>query len=156
MKLTSLTIRMLGSGEEIPYELLMLADPSVEMIQKYINDSVIIELLDETRVIGVCVLRDIAEHTLEVMNLAVDPAMQGQGCGQRLLREAAEWARSNGYAILEVSTGNSSIGQLYLYQKVGFRIVGVEPDYFTKHYDEPIIENGLVCCDRILLKKKLV
>ncbi|WCN36270.1 hypothetical protein [Aneurinibacillus uraniidurans] len=36
---------------------------------------------------------------------------------------------------VEIGTGNSSIGQLALYQKCGFRIIGVDRDFFIKHYN---------------------
>lgn len=39
---------------------------------------------------------------------------------------------------IEISTGNSSIDQLRLYQKREFRIVGVDGDFFVRYYDEPI------------------
>jgi ribosomal protein S18 acetylase RimI-like enzyme len=52
---------------------------------------------------------------------------------------------------LEVGTGNSSIGQLALYQKCGFRITGIDYNYFIRHYDEPIFENGIPCRDMIRL-----
>lgn len=53
--------------------------------------------------------------------------------------------------VLEVGTGNSSISQLAFYQKCGFRIVGVDKDFFKRHYEERIIENGIECIDMIRL-----
>ncbi|MNW16937.1 putative N-acetyltransferase YvbK [compost metagenome] len=41
--------------------------------------------------------------------------------------------------------------QLYLYQKCGFRIVGVDVDFFVRHYEEAIEENGIPCRDMIRL-----
>ncbi len=60
-----------------------------------------------------------------------------------------------GYKTLEVCTGNSSIGQLALYQKCGFRMSGIERDFFIKHYHEPIFENGIQCRDRVRLTQEL-
>ncbi len=56
---------------------------------------------------------------------------------------------------MEIGTGNSSVNQLSLYQKCGFRITGIEHDYFTKHYEEEIVENGLLCRDMIRLSLDL-
>ena len=50
-----------------------------------------------------------------------------------------------------IGTGNSSISQLALYQKMGFRIAGVDVDFFTRNYPEEIIENGIHCRDMIRL-----
>ncbi|MGX8177137.1 GNAT family N-acetyltransferase [Exiguobacterium artemiae] len=54
---------------------------------------------------------------------------------------------------IEIGTGNSSIGQLALYQKCGFRIVGVDLNFFLRHYEEDIIENGIRCTDMIRLSQ---
>lgn len=74
---------------------------------------------------------------------------------QRLVRHAIETASSMGYKAIELGTGNSSVGQLALYQKCGFRIVGVDRDFFTIHYDEPIYENGIQCRDMVRLALSL-
>ena len=63
--------------------------------------------------------------------------------------------RNQSYQQLLVSTGDSSIGQLALYQKCGFRIESIERDYFIRHYPEVIIENGIQCRDRICLTQNL-
>lgn len=64
-------------------------------------------------------------------------------------------ARKDNFKILEVGTGNSSINQLALYQKCRFRIVGVDKDFFKRHYKEKIIENEIECIDMIRLRMDL-
>jgi hypothetical protein len=50
------------------------------------------------------------------------------------------------------STRRGSFGhQLTFYQRAGFRVVAVEPDYFLQHYPEPLFENGLQHRDRLRL-----
>jgi len=88
---------------------------------------------------------------VELVNVAVAEDKQGQGYGKQLIQHAVQQARSMGYKSIEIGTGNSSIGQLALYQKCGFRIVGVDFDFFTRHYKEPIFENGIQCRDMIRL-----
>jgi len=41
---------------------------------------------------------------------------------------------------------------MMLYQKCGFRIVGVELDYFRKNHEEKIFENGIECRDMIRMR----
>ena len=60
-------------------------------------------------------------------------------------------AKEQHYKQLDVRTGNSSISQLAFYQKAGFRIIEIIPDYFTIHYEEPIIEDGIPCLDQLKL-----
>jgi ribosomal protein S18 acetylase RimI-like enzyme len=81
--------------------------------------------------------------------------MHGKGIGKQLVLHAIETARSRGNKTIEIGTGNSGIGQLALYQKCGFRIVGVDIDFFVRHYSEAIYENGIQCRDMIRLSKDL-
>jgi ribosomal protein S18 acetylase RimI-like enzyme len=90
-------------------------------------------------------------HVMELVNIAVAEKQQGRGIGKQLVLHAIETAKSLGSKSLEVGTGNSSVGQLAFYQKCGFRIVGVDRDFFTRHYSKPIYENGIQCRDMIRL-----
>jgi ribosomal protein S18 acetylase RimI-like enzyme len=143
-------------GPEYPWYLLLLADPSRDKILDYINDSIVIGLCVNERVVGVVVLTLLQESTFEIMNLAVSPAFQGRGFAKMLLEEGIAESRRRGATRLELGTGNSSISQLALYQKVGFRICGVIPDFFVANYPEPIFENGMQCRDMIRLVYDLV
>jgi hypothetical protein len=41
---------------------------------------------------------------------------------------------------------------MLLYQKCGFRIVGVDFDFFRRTHPEPIYENGIECRDMIRMR----
>lgn len=64
---------------------------------------------------------------------------------QKIVEEyiAIHHAKLHNFKTIEVGTGNSSIGQLALYQKCGFRITGVDRDFFIRHYIEEIFESGI-------------
>ena len=95
--------------------------------------------------------------------LQADPSLErvrtylssGRGYGKRLVQHAAAVACSLGYRLLQVRKVNSSIHQLAFYQKCGFRIVGVDLDFFTRNYPEPIFENGIQCRDMIRMVRHL-
>lgn len=137
--------------DQAPWALLLLADPSREQVQRYLANSRLLALCEGDAVRGVLVLTPVSWGVLEVANLAVDEAWQGQGLGKRLLTAAIDAARTGGALRLDIATGNSSLAQLGLYQRMGFRICAVEPDYFTLNYPEPIVENGIPCRDRLRL-----
>lgn len=94
-------------------------------------------------------------HTVELVNVAVSEGQQGKGFGKQLVMHAIREAGKEGYQTIEIGTGNSSIGQLALYQKCGFRVVGVDADFFIRHYSEEIFENGIQCRDMIRLSQDL-
>jgi len=148
------TIRKLATNEKMPYDLLLLADPSVTMINSYLPFSDVYVLEQKKQVIAVYVLlKD--NDAMEIKNIAVSPAHQGKGLGKILLQDAAQRARAGGFRKLCIGTGNSSIAQLYLYQRQGFEITAVRKNYFTTHYSEPIYENGIQCRHMIVLEKWL-
>ncbi|MNG24624.1 putative N-acetyltransferase YvbK [compost metagenome] len=89
------------------------------------------------------------------MNVAVDEKHQGKGAGKQLVKHAVQIAAELGYKTIEVGTGNSGMGQLALYQKCGFRIIGIDRDFFVRHYNEKIFENGMQVIDMIRLSQDL-
>nr|WP_249292396.1 GNAT family N-acetyltransferase [Metabacillus flavus] len=136
-------------------DLLLQADPSEHLIKKYLErSSCYIALLDDS-VIGEYVLLPARSGTAELGNIAVSEAHQGSGIGKLLVLHAIEQARIEGAVTLEIGTGNSSISQLVLYQKCGFRITGVDRDFFIRHYDEKIYENGIQCEDMVRMAMDL-
>lgn len=148
-------VRKLQHGEMPPYELLLLADPSRELVDAYIAEGECYVAEENGEIIGVFVAVALSTNTIEIKNIAVREDQQGQGLGKKLLYEAIAVAKSNGYAHIEIGTGNSSIGQLALYQKCGFRISSVLKDFFVQHYDEIIMENGIQCKDMIRLRLEM-
>ncbi len=155
MLVEGIQIRRLREDEQFPMSLLLLADPSKEVVESYIHRGQCFVAESNGEIIGVYVLIDTRPQTVEIVNVAVVEKKHDNGIGKQLVRHAIETARSMRYKTIELGTGNSSVGQLALYQKCGFRIVGVDRDFFTIHYDEPIYENGIQCRDMIRLALNL-
>ncbi|EIT84228.1 GNAT family acetyltransferase [Fictibacillus macauensis ZFHKF-1] len=147
-----LTITPLSPTDETPLSLLLLADPSIKKVRASLAQGTCYLARLQDKTIGCLVLVPLSQQTIEIMNIAVDPTYHRQGIGTQLLAYAKTMVQREGYATLEVGTGNSSIGQLAFYQKAGFRMVDIQPDFFLLHYDEPIIENGILCRDMIRLQ----
>lgn len=148
-------IRKLRAGELPPMHLLLLADPSPKKVKDYISRGECFIAEEGNQIIGIYVLLPTRPETVELVNVAVDEVHQGKGVGKQLVLDAVNTAKKNGYKTIEMGTGNSSIGPLALYQKCGFRITGVDLDFFTNHYAEEIIENGILCRDMIRLSQAL-
>lgn len=144
-------IRKLSKVDEIPYKLLYSADPSIESVNDYLDRGDCYIAYNNDEVLGVYVLIKTRPSILEIVNIAVEESYQGSGIGKKLVASAIDKARESKVKTLEVGTGNSSISQLAFYQKCGFRIVGVDKDFFKKHYKEKIVENGIECIDMIRL-----
>ena len=141
--------------EEMPWDLLLDADPSRARVESYLSDDYTRIAKYDDRVIGVYALARLEPTSFELMNIAVAEAYQRTGLGRWLLGHAIGLAESRGARVVEVGTGNSSFYALRFYQRAGFRIVGVRPNYFVENYPEPIVEDGLPCVDMIRLALEL-
>jgi ribosomal protein S18 acetylase RimI-like enzyme len=150
-----MNIRKLNKGEKLPMELLLLADPSKDIVEEYSNRGECFVAESEKKIVGVYVLLPTRPETVELVNVAVVEEQHGRGIGKQLVMDAIQVAKTKGYKTIEIGTGNSGIGQLALYQKCGFRIIGVDMDFFIKHYPEEIFENGIQCRDMIRLSQDL-
>lgn len=150
-------IEPLQRGERPPMDLLLLADPSERLVSQYVErgECLVCRTEEDEEAAGVYVLLPTRPDTAELVNVAVREAYQGRGIGKALVLHAVDTARRRGFKTIEVGTGNSSVDQLALYQKCGFRIVGIDVDFFPRHYDEPIFENGIPCLDMIRLSQDL-
>ncbi|MEK3984798.1 GNAT family N-acetyltransferase [Paenibacillus sp. FSL K6-3166] len=144
-------IRKLNEEEQPPLHLLLLADPSLSLVEAYLKRGQCFVAEVENCIIGVYVLLQTRPETVELVNIAVDENQQSKGIGKQLVYHAIQNARLLGAKTIEVGTGNSSVGQLALYQKCGFRITGIDRDFFIRHYSEEIVENGIKVVDMIRL-----
>ncbi len=148
-------IRKLKAGEQPPLELLLLADPSESLVNGYLQRGLCCVAEVDNSIIGVYVVLQTRLETVEIVNIAVDENKHGQGIGKQLLNHAIQNAKQLGAKTIEIGTGNSSVGQLALYQKCGFRITGIDRDFFIRHYSEEIFENGIQVIDMIRLSLDL-
>lgn len=145
----------LSEREELPLKLLLLADPSEKLVLEYTQRGQCFILEKSGRIIGVYVLIPTRPETAEIVNVAVDEAFQGKGYGKALVLHAVENARNAGFKTIEIGTGNSGVSQMALYQKCGFRMTSIDRDFFLRHYDEPIFENGIRVIDMVRMSMDL-
>lgn len=133
------------------YELLLNADPDRDLVDSYLKRSKSCELVTDNKMMGLIVLLPTRPETIEIVNISVSDSEQGKGYGKKLLEYAIKYSKDEGYKTIEIGTGTTSFGQLYLYQKVGFRLSYIDKDFFIRHYNEEIEENGLILKDMVRL-----
>lgn len=138
------------SPELLPMRLLLEADPSERQVRSYLVNSRCYRAVLDGQTVAVCVLQDKSDGVYELMNIAVDPDFQKLGAGSKLLQFVIDDAQHSGSRRLELGTGTFGY-QLAFYQKAGFRVDGVDRDFFLINYDEPIYENGIQHKDMLRL-----
>lgn len=148
-------IRKLLANEEPPMELLLSADPSALLVEEYLKRGECWVGTMDNEIIAEYVLLPTRPETVEIVNVAVDEIRQGQGFGKQMVLHAIKIAKQLGYKTIEIGTGNSGVSQLALYQKCGFRMTGIDRDFFIRHYSEAIYENGIQVVDMVRLSQDL-
>ncbi len=151
----NITFKKLDKRDQIPYDLLLLADPSKVLVDGYVMQSEVYIAVQNEETLGVIVLFPLINNAVEIKNLAVKPAFQGKGIGSYLIDNALKVAALNKNESICIGTANSSVGQLYLYQKHGFEISEIKKDFFVNNYPEPIYENGIQAKHMLVLTRQL-
>ena len=147
---TALAMRELRPAA-LPWTLLLEADPYAPHVETYLHRATWFALYERSTLLGVAALLRQDAQTIELMNVAISPARRREGLGLHLLRCLLDEARRMGAGRMRVGTGNSSLAELAFYQRAGFRLDAIEHDHFVRQYPQPIVENGIVCRDRVLL-----
>jgi ribosomal-protein-alanine N-acetyltransferase len=93
---------------------------------------------DHVQIVGFCVCWIINEE-LHINNIAVAPRFRKRGYGEILMRSAMEFGRSRECqrAALEVRVSNQSAFDLY--KKLGFRVLGLAPQYYRDTREDAYI-----------------
>ena len=133
--------------------LLLMADPDEREVRHYLEGASVLIVKDLNKLIGIAVLVN-RDNRYELKNIAVHESYQGKGIAKSLIMEIRSLAKKQGAVELFVGTGNSSLSQLSLYQKCGFRMSHIKTGFFAS-YPEPIYENGIQCIDMVVLCAKL-
>lgn len=146
--LAALEIKVVAA-DAVPRDLLLEADESWEAVSDYLHRGRCYGAFFAGDMVGEYILLHTRPFTAEVVNIAVSPAFRRRGIGGAMLRYAAERARTEGFRKLEIGTGNSGFGQMALYARCGFRMEWIDRGFFTLHYPNPILEEGMPCTDMV-------
>ena len=74
-----------------------------------------------------------------ITTFAVAPASRRQGVGERMLLELLRISESVGAAVATLEVRVSNLPARRLYEKYGFRPVGVRPRYYTDNNEDALI-----------------
>lgn len=150
-------IRKLSQTQDLPFDLLLLADETMKAIEKYIYDSDVYVAVENenSQPIAVFALYKRSDKDIEIKNISVSEQRQNTGIGSFLIREIRRIAIAAKYENILVGTPDSSARQINFYEKNGFRKYDLRKDFFVQNYPAPIIENGVMLKDMVMLKTAL-
>ena len=145
-------IRLITENKRGFLPLLLSGDEQESYINEYLERGELFALYNGD-VKSVCVVTDEGNGTLEIQNIATEKRSQRKGYASRLIAYIAEYGVGR-YDRIILGTGDVP-GILAFYRGCGFVATHRIPDYFTTHYDHPIIEDGVLLKDKVYLEKKL-
>ncbi|MEQ8241471.1 MAG: GNAT family N-acetyltransferase [Cyclobacteriaceae bacterium] len=151
----SIQINRLTHNEKVPFELLLQADPSEEMINRYLPESDVYVARQNNEIVGVFVLMAASEDEMEIKNISVDNKFQRQGIGKEMVKQAIRVAKMEGFLFLTAKTADTSLGNHQFYKKMKFEEYYRVKGHFMKYYEQPIIENGVEAIDQIAFRRPI-
>lgn len=92
-------------------------------------------LVQGDQVLGYFVAMQVLDE-VHLLNIAVDPAVQGQGCARLLLDTMDHWARLQSAQWLWLEVRESNTRARAIYELHGYRQVGARKRYYPVHHGE--------------------
>jgi ribosomal protein S18 acetylase RimI-like enzyme len=146
-------IKLIHENKKRFLDLLLLADESEEMIDKYLERGELFALYDDDELKTVCVVTQEGEDVCELKNIATYEQYHGKEYGSKLINHISEYYKGK-YATMIVGTGDVP-WILKFYEKNGFRISHRIKNFFTDNYDHPMYDEGVQLVDMVYLSKSL-
>ena len=143
-------IIQISAGRERYMELLLMGDEQREMVERYLDRGDMFVCFDGDEPVAVCVAVTDGDEWVEVMNLAVVPGRRRQGLGRAMLGFVEQRYRGRS---IRLGTGETP-STLRFYESCGYRFSHRVPDFFTRNYDHPIIEEGVLLADMVYMVKR--
>ena len=133
-------------------DLLLEADPSKDMIHKYLNDSDVYALKKEDELISIAVILHIDRKTLELKNIVTKENYRNKGYAKTLLKSLCGNYKQKYDRMLVGTTENN----IPFYVKQGFdKYEKTIKNFFIDNYNEEIKDGDLICTDLIYYSKDL-
>lgn len=133
-------------------DLLLEADPSKDMIHKYLNDSDVYALKKEDELISIAVILHIDRKTLELKNIVTTEKYRNKGYAKTLLKSLCGNYKQKYDRMLVGTTENN----IPFYVKQGFdKYEKTIKNFFIDNYKEEIKDGDLICTDLIYYSKDL-
>ena len=149
---SNVSIRIITEGKKEFLPLLLLGDEQESRIDNYLERGELFALYDNG-LKSVCVVTDEGGGVLEIQNLATDERCQRRGYASQLVNHIFRHYQPR-YDKVILGTGDVP-GTLSFYGKLGFTFTHRVPDYFTIHYDHPMVDQGVLLTDKVYLERKL-
>lgn len=142
--------------------LLRLADDSEPAVAAYhsLGQAFVLQRRREAVGVALCIPLEEAwapSGALEIKNIAVVPELRSRGLGAWMLTQVLAELATQQVRQVYLATATAGTRQLRFYQRLGFRFLRIERDWFCaeRGYEPGLLEEGIPLCDRIWLDRAL-
>lgn len=142
--------RIEGNRKEF-LELLLIGDEQESMIDRYLEQGEMYVGYIKGKAVAVCVVTQESPGEIEVKNLAVYEEFRRKGYGRAMLEYVERECRATA---IRLGTGETP-ATLSFYAACGYTFSHRMTDFFTKNYDHPVIDEGILLKDMVYLEKQL-
>lgn len=147
-------IEPITTGKKRYIDLLLLADEQETMVDRYLErGELFVMSADDGDPVCVAVVTDEGSCCCELKNLAVVPSRQRNGHGREMIEFLCRYFGRR-FAFMQVGTGDSP-RTVAFYGACGFVYSHSVPDFFTLHYDHPIVEEDRTLRDMLYFRRKI-
>ena len=142
-ELAPLEVRKISAGKKAYLSLLLEADPSEKMIDKYLEKSEMYVLMINGQAASVAVVGQVDEQLCELYNLATAPDMRGKGYASRLVKHLIRLYQPRCKRML-VGTSQELMP---FYERFGFKYSFTRENFFLDEgyagvqFDEPDLKD---------------
>ena len=148
----SINIKKEKDNKEQYLELLFEADPSKEMIRKYLDDGELFVLTYNNEPVCVSVVTKIDNDTVELENIATKENYRGKGYETKMIKYLVDNYKTR-YKKMIVGTTENNIP---FYVKQGFdKYEKTIKNYFVDNYDKEVFSEIMQCVDMYYYSKDL-
>lgn len=135
-------------------ELLLLADPDINVVESYINEGALFAVYDDNKLVSSALIIDINSDVCELKNIATYKEYQKKGYASALIEYITKYYKGI-YSTMIVGTANSSFNNILFYENCGFKYYKTIGNFFIDNYTEKIFEDEIQCIDMLYFKKAL-
>lgn len=145
-------IQRIEAGKKRFLPLLLLGDEQEDMIERYLERGALYAMEENGRTAAVAVITQEAPEIYELKNIAVAPDFQQQGLGREMI--AFLWKTYGGEGKKLFAGTGEAPRTMAFYKSCGFTLSHRVENFFTEHYDHPIMEEGTMLRDMVYWVKQ--
>ena len=148
----SINIKKERNNKEQYINLLLEADQSKDMINRYLKNADLFVLTYNESIACVALVSKIDENTVELKNIVTKKEYRGKGYGKKMLKYLADNYKVR-YKKMIVGTSENNIP---FYVKQGFdKYEKTVKNFWEDNYDEKIRNENAICIDKYYYSKNL-